>query len=201
MTIATYSDLKTSVANWLHRTDLTALIPDLITLAESRLSADLDARPMEFRTSLTATAGNAWVTLPSDMLEMRRFSVQTDPVRVLAYSTPDQIAADFPVALAGVPAVFAVIGSQVQLAPVPDSNYTLELTYQQRIPALSDSNTANWLLTGFPNAYLYATLCEAAPWLQDDDRIKVWEAKYAQAVRGINNIDWYSGSTMRVRAR
>ena len=201
MALATYTDLKASVASWLHRADLTTLIPDLIALAESRLSADLDARPMESRTSLTATAGSAWVTLPADMLEMRRFTVQTDPVRVLNYSTPDQIAADFPVALAGVPAVFAVIGSQAQLAPVPDSDYTLELTYQQRIPALSDSNTTNWLLTGFPNAYLYASLCEAAPWLQDDARIPVLEAKYAQAVQGINSIDWYSGSTMRVRAR
>jgi len=39
MSIATYSELQTAVADWMHRTDLTAKIPDFITLAESRINA------------------------------------------------------------------------------------------------------------------------------------------------------------------
>jgi hypothetical protein len=37
MALSTYSDLQTAVATWLHRSDLTAIIPDLITLAETHL--------------------------------------------------------------------------------------------------------------------------------------------------------------------
>jgi len=202
VSISTYAQLQAAVANWLHRTDLTAQIQDFIALAEARLSADIDARPMEARTTLTATAGSAWVTLPSDMLEMRRLSVSgAGAVRVLKYATPDQIDSDYPMAVSACPAVFAVIGSQLQLAPVPDSDYALEITYLQRIPALSDSNTTNWLLTGFPNAYLYGALVAAQPYLIDDDRLPMFRELYAEAVGAINKIDWYSGSTMRVRAR
>ena len=35
MALVNYSDLKTSIADWLNRSDLTATIPDFITLAES----------------------------------------------------------------------------------------------------------------------------------------------------------------------
>lgn len=201
MAITDYASLKTSLANWLHRSDLTAMIPDFIALAEAKLSADLDARSMESRTTLVTVAGNAYLTLPNDMLEMRRLVLQTDPAIVLKYATPDQIAADYPMSLTGRPSVFAVIGGQAQLAPTPDSAYTLELTYQQRIPALSESNTTNWLITSFPNAYLYASLCAAQPFIVNDARLPMFQVLYKEAVDGINGIDWYSGSTMRVRAR
>lgn len=201
MAITDYASLQSTVANWLHRSDLTAQIPDFIALAESKLSCDLDARSMDARTTLATVAGNAYLALPSDMLEMRRLVVQTDPAIVLKYATPDQISADYPLSLTGRPSVFAVIGGQAQLAPVPDSAYSIELTYQQRIPALSNSNTTNWLLTGFPNAYLYGALCAAQPYIVNDSRLPIFQALYQEAVQGINGIDWYSGSTMRVRAR
>jgi hypothetical protein len=35
MSLSTYSDLQTQVANWLARSDLTAYIPDMITLFEA----------------------------------------------------------------------------------------------------------------------------------------------------------------------
>lgn len=201
MAITDYASLQASVANWLHRADLTTQIPDFIALAEAKLSSDLVARPMEVRTNLAATGGNAYVTLPTDMLEMVRLTLQTDPLVTLKYASADELTADFPTSTTGRPAVFAVIGGQVQLAPIPDSNYTLELTYQQRIPALSSSNTTNWLITSFPNAYLYGALCAAQPFIVNDARLTTFQALYREAVDGINSIDWYSGSTMRVRAR
>lgn len=200
MSLTNYTELMAGVASWLHRADLAEQIPDFIALAEARLNTDLDARAMETRVTLTATAGDAWLTLPTDVLELRRFTVVTDPVRMLQYATPDQIAADFPASLSGCPVQYAVIGGLAQLAPVPDAAYPLELTYWQRLPPIAES-TSNWLLAASPGCYLYGALCEAAPWLGDDERIKVWEGKYQQAVEGVNRIDWYSGSTMRVRAR
>ena len=201
MAITDYSTLKSALSTWLHRSDLTAQIPDFIALAEARLSADLDARPMEAQATLTATAGSSTVALPSDMLEMRRLMVNGNPSETLTYATPDAIAEDYPVALSSRPAVFAVIGQNLQLAPVPDADYTLELTYRKRIPALSDTAPTNWLLTNWPNAYLYGALCAAQPYLVNDQRLATFESLYQQAVAGINGIDWYSGTTMRVRVR
>ena len=201
MAITDYTTLQASIASWLHRADLTAQIPDFICLAESKLSSDLDARPMETRAALTTVLGNAYVTLPTDMLEMRRLLLQTDPAIPLQYETPDQLSVMYGASTTGRPSVFTVIGGELQLAPIPDAVYALELTYQRRIPALSDSNTSNWLLTSFPNAYLYGAFCAAQPYLVNDARLAMFQALYKEAVNGINSVDWYSGSTMRVRAR
>lgn len=201
MAITDYASLQAAVSNWLHRSDLTAQIPDFIALAEARLSADLVARPMEISTTLTVTAGNAYVTLPSDMLEMTRLVLQSNPRLALKYASADELIADYPTDTPGQPVIFAVIGNQAQLAPVPDSGYTLELIYQQRIPALSNSSTTNWLITNWPNAYLYGALVAAQPFIVNDTRLPMFQQLYQQAVEGINGIDWYSGSTMTVRAR
>lgn len=207
MSITTYAELQTAVASWLHRSDLTTLIPDFITLAETRMNSDLDARSMEVRTTLTcvpgATLAARLVALPTDLLEVRRvLLVDTDPATVLEYKSPDQIVADRPFLLAAArPNSFTVIGSNLELSPPPDGAYPLELIYRQRIPALTASNTTNWALTQSPNVYLFGALLSSVIFTQDESRLPVWNAQYDKAVEDINSIDWYSGSTMRVRAR
>jgi hypothetical protein len=200
MAITTYTELQTSVENWLHRGDLTALIPDFITLAEVKLSADLEARAMETRATLTTVANNAYLALPTDLLEVRRLIINGSTVKPLEFASPDQLSRDHANGVSGKPSVFTVIGSNLQFGPTPDAAYTLELTYRQKIPALSDSSTTNWLLTAYPNAYLYGALCAAQPYLMNDARLGTFQALYQEAVAGINRIDWYTGSTMRVRA-
>lgn len=201
MSITNYAELQVSVASWLNRSDLTANIPDFITLAEAQLSTDLKTRAMETKVTLSTVIGSNSVALPTDMLEMRRLQVAGTYNQPLSYRSPDELSTDFADNSSGQPIVFTVIGANAELAPIPDAVYSLELTYQQRIPALSDSNTTNWLLSNWPNAYLYASLLAAAPFIMNDERLPVWTQLYSQAITGINGVDWYSGSTMKVRAR
>lgn len=202
MSLATYSDLQTAVANWLHRDDLTSNIPDFIALAEARMNGHIESRSMESRTNLTCTAGNAFVSLPTDMLEMKRLTVSSvDPVQVLKYATPDEISKDYPYSTTGEPVVFTVIGPQIQLAPIPDTAYTLEITYLQKIPALSNSNTTNWVLTNYPDVYLYGALVQSVGYTQDFGNLQTFQTLYRDAVDNLNAIDWYSGSSMAVRVK
>lgn len=201
MALTTYSELQTSIANHLHRDDLTALIPDFIRLAEDNLTADIVSRSMDVKTNLATVAGTQTVTLPTDMVEMRRLMIVSSYNTVLKYVSPDQLSADYVNNITGVPQVFTIVGQSIELAPIPDSAYTLEITYKQRIPALSDSNTTNWLLTNWPSAYLYGSLIAAVPYIIDDNRLPVFRSLYQEAIASINSVDWFSGSTMRVKAR
>lgn len=201
MSITSYAELQASVASWLNRGDLSANIPDFVTLAEAQLNRDLKTRAMETKTTLPTVAGVNTVALPTDMLEMRRLQVVGTYNQPLSYRSPDEISIDFAANTSAQPVVFTVIGGNIELAPIPDGVYSLELTYQQRIPALSDTNTTNWLLTNWPDAYLYASLLAATPFIMNDARLSTWAQLYSQAITGINGIDWYSGSTMKVRVR
>lgn len=201
MSITNYSELQAAMASWLNRGDLSANIIDFITLAEAQLSTDLKTRLMEAKVTLSTVAGTKTVALPTDMLEMRRLQVVGTYNQPLSYRSPDELSIDYASNMSAQPIVFTVVGGNIELAPIPDAVYSLELTYQQRIPALSVSNTTNWLLTNWPNAYLYASLMASAPFIMSDARLATWAQLYQQAVDGINSVDWYSGSTMKVRSR
>lgn len=200
MAIADYATLQTKIASWMHRADLTAMIPDFIALAEQRMNADLVARDMETTATLNMVAGVATLATPPDVIETRRLVVNTDPKRTLDYIAPERLTIQYPSSTSGTPEVYTVIGGNFQFAPIPDSSYTAEYIYRQRIPALSASNTTNWILSKWPYIYLYGALCAAAPYMKDDKRIIMLEHQYQSMVDDVNSVDWYSGATMMVRA-
>ena len=47
MAITTYAELKTAVANFLARSDLTDRIPEFISMAEARMGRELETRSQE----------------------------------------------------------------------------------------------------------------------------------------------------------
>lgn len=202
MAIQTYADLKASIASWLNRSDLSGVIPDLISIAEANLNRDLDnIRSMETKVTLSTVAGVSSVALPTDMLEMKRLQLVSNPNQVLVYMSADELSATYVDGQQDRPVNFAAIGGNLELGPIPDNVYSLELTYFQKLPALSDANQTNWLITAWPDAYLWGALCAAQPFLGNDARIGTFQAMYANAVKGINGVDWFSGSTMRVKTR
>ena len=72
----------------------------------------------------------------------------------------------------------------------------MRLCYQ-KIPALAD-NATNWLLDAHPDAYLYGSLMQSAPYLQADERIGIWAGKYNQIKEQITASDEkakFSGET------
>jgi hypothetical protein len=78
------------------------------------------------------------------------------------------------------------------------------LTYYAKIPALTVSNTSNLLLVEAPDLYLYGSLLQEAPYLQDDQRITVWGALYDRAMSDLKVSDERSRmatSALRMRAR
>ncbi len=203
MAIATYSDLQSSVAAWLKRSDLTAIIPDFITLAEARIARDLRLRKQVASTTLSTVAGTQGVTLPSDFLEAENLTLSsTSPPGALSVVTPEILDRKFPAAyVTGQPVVYTVVGDQLLFGPTPDAVYPISLAYYQRWAALSVSST-NWLLSNHPNVYLFAALAEASGYLFNDERIPMWEAKYQADVRSLQQADdaaLRSGSAMRVR--
>jgi len=190
MAISTYSELQSAVTNWLRRgddSDLVTRAPELIALAEAQFNRDLKHRKMEATSDLTLSASVKTVALPTDYIEARALVLQTTPLVVLTYVTPTQLDTNWAAGGSGVPSEYSIIGSNIKVGITPDSGYTLEITYYQKIAALSDSNTTNWLLTSHPDMYLYGALLQAAPYMSDDERVPVWGAFYDRAKEGIEN--------------
>ena len=71
-----------------------------------------------------------------------------------------------------------LVGATLELAPVPDAAYALKLYYYQKALPLSAERTTNWLLTNFPNLYLFGSLVAAEAYLGTDPRLKLWGELY-----------------------
>ena len=196
MAITTYSELKTAISNWLDRTDLDDRIPEFIALAETRHRRDFKIRRMETRVTANTIANTEYYTLPDDFVAMRNIQLNTDPKTALEYLTPEQMDRVRAGSNTGKPKAYSIIGNTFQLRPIPDGVYQIEMLYFKYFTALSDSNTTNDMLTFHPDAYLYGSLVEAEPYLQNDKRIQVWAGFYDRAKQDIissNERDRHSG--------
>jgi hypothetical protein len=189
MALNTYSALKTSIANYLGRSDLTSQIPDFIFLAETRMARELRIRQMLKTVTAATTAADPTVGLPSDFLEIRDLFLDGNPRTKLQYVSPSAFSADINTSFAGSPVIYTMRGLEFEFAPVPDRNYTLQMLYYARPDFLSDTNPSNTFLSVAPDALLYGSLAEAEPYLMNDNRIQTWAALYLNAIDKITVSD------------
>ncbi|MEL0099797.1 MAG: hypothetical protein VW907_09600, partial [Opitutae bacterium] len=170
MALTNYSELQTAIGDWLNRADLDQKIPDFISLAESTLNDVLRSADMVASTTAAITSGRA--TLPSDALEIVYAQVADTEDEPLEQIAPQQLTMLRRTRTrdAGNPRFYAIVGRQLVVTPTPSGSLSLDLDYYQRIPALTSSNTSNWLLTDAPHVYLYTSLLHATPFLMDDAR-------------------------------
>lgn len=185
MAITTYSELQSAIADWLNRTDLTAAIKDFITIAESEFQRSIRHRKMITRAD--ATIDSEYSATPSDWYQSVSLILKTDPVHPLEYVTNESMnTLKSSSSATGKPNYYTHVGTEIQTHPAPDgTGYTGELVYYAKIPALSDSNTSNWLLDLAPDIYLYGSLIQSAPYLRDDERIAVWTSYYQKAAEDL----------------
>ena len=205
-TITNYSNLQTTIADFLNRDDLTSVIPTFIQLAEAQINRDLRHWKMEVRASGQQSAGDEWMQIPADWLETIRFNISTGGTRPLDLisraSMQDKRAGNED--MSGTPRYYTHADSQFELYPTPNEDTNTELLYFAKIPSLSDSNTTNWLLEDAPDVYLYGALLHSAPYLAEDERVGVWAQMYGASIQRLNDSSddarmSGSGLTLKIR--
>jgi hypothetical protein len=186
MAITTYAELKAAAANWLVRSDLTERIPEFVTLAEARLNRVLRARLAETELDLTTTLGSRRVTLPAGFTEpLRVWIVKADGRTELPFLEASLIGAS---SLRGEPGVWTIDGASLAFERPCDQAYGLTLRMLKAF-ALSDAAPTNALLADAPDVYLFAILCEAAPFLRDAELAGAYEARLERAIGELNAKD------------
>src|SRR5690242_12397897 len=95
MSITDYSSLQTAVGSWLARDDLSATIPDFITLFEAEANRKLRVRQMMVTNVTTPSSGQ--FPLPDDYLQWVRVTyVGSSDKRNLEYVHPSYLQSQFP---------------------------------------------------------------------------------------------------------
>jgi hypothetical protein len=189
MAFTTYTDLKSTIADYLARDDLDTKIPDFVRLAEERLKRDLRIRQMLKVATATTTADDSTISLPADFLAMKDLHLDTNPVRVLQFQNTSNFFRNARTTDKGVPTMYTLLGSEFQFAPYPDTAYTLRMVYYYKPDVLSDSNPSNLFLATCPDLLLYGALAEAEPYLMNDERLATWASLYDRGLASLRASD------------
>tara|TARA_Y100000114_G_scaffold143115_1_gene150338 strand:- start:2237 stop:2866 length:630 start_codon:yes stop_codon:yes gene_type:complete len=188
MALDTFDNLKTAIASYLNRSDLTANLADFIRLTEARLNRELRVREMvNTDTSITTVSGTQSYTLPTGYLEATTVIFQSDPYCTLRFISNTDFYNKYNDSQSkGKPQFFTIVGTNILLGRAPDSATTLQINFYKTLSALSDSNSTNTILTNYPELYLYGSLAEAAPFIMQDERINTWGNLYKEALKNAN---------------
>lgn len=200
-TITNYATLQSAIADYLNRADLTAQIQTFIQFAEADLNTRLRSR--EMIVNATATSDGQFVALPPDWLEAINMMIVggQSPLR---YVTPDEADTIVKAQTYTSTRFYSMTTGVIELVPPAVDDITIDMVYYGKIPALSDANTTNWLLTKAPDVYLYGALTHAAPFLMDDQRMGVFSQIYLARVQSLQDESQkalHSGSPLISRPR
>lgn len=194
-----YTELKTAIADWAHRSDITDSTLDLfIDLAEAEFNNRL--RTVEQETVADLVCTSRYTALPADLAEIRAVEHNGTRLRNLEYATPDYMARWRQYEPSGDPKAYSVRGTDLELIPTPDS-VTVTLTYWAKVPALSGANTTNWLIDAHPNMYLLECMRHLSIYIKDDAgaaRYATQMQGYFDALRRADNAKRFGGP-LRVR--
>ncbi len=184
MSITTYAELKTSIADFLDRDDLTSKTGTFISLAEAEISRDLRHWRQEKR--VNTSVDEQYENLPTDWLRIN--SVQhTGGGLISSVSASELQRLRSATTTTGKPRYMRINSNQIELYPVPDQAYSVEVTYLAQTPALTAAAPSNWLLDYAPDLLLYGALKPSAPYLGEDSRLAVWGSLYASGIEALNS--------------
>lgn len=198
MIINSYAELKTAVASYLQRGDLTAMIPQFIALAESDIQADIaDLPELLVHATATTAAGNPLVdTL--NMYALRDAWVSGERVHIAMPGMMTTTSTS-----TGCPQAIAIEGaSAIRLYPTPDAAYSIDILY---IPVISPTlaggepldAATNWILQRHPGAYLYGACLHASAYIEDAAKLSAWKSGYDAAVARMRGANRQGNTTTR----
>lgn len=184
-----FGQLKTKVADWLNRSDLTSAIPDFVNMAKTRLEREWNYRGMEAWASVaisnTGSNDDAYITMPTRYKETKFMKILYSSQYYPVNRTSEDEVLKVSLSTRSRPENFASIYSTEEflLSPSPDTTYTVEATHYVYSADFSADADTNWWTEDAWDCLLYGALLEAAPYLVDKERIGVWGAAYTDKVK------------------
>ena len=199
--VLTYDNLTSLVLQYLERSDAAVVdfIPTAITMAEFEIAQDIKTLgQMEVVTS-TMNAGNPVIAKPARWRKTVSMTLSTEGAKQPIYLRKLEYLSNYwpDVTATGTPLFYADYDyDHWFVAPTPSGAYAFEALCYTRLQPLASDNQTNWLTQNAPNAMLFGTLKQTAPFLKDDARLAIWNQLFVEAMKALKAED-----TLRVGDR
>ena len=192
MALNNYANLKTSIANWLGRTDLVNDIPDFITLAENDFNAKfVSAGYNKMINFLDFDADAETEALPTGFLGANAVYINASPKVSLQYVTPNQAFDMYGSSVTGQPVAYTILNDKIHFYPIPSGTYSVRMYYYKKFDALSGDTDTNDILNNHSDCYLFGALYFANTFIRgiDPNIVKEWLNFYNNAIERVVSLN------------
>jgi len=176
-----FGEIKTYLQSYLAgRTDLDAMLPLFVQTGQAKLEETLataDFVELQALYSASVSKGDTTFALPPRFLhEAFLWLEYSDGSKLKLVKAPkDAMALEWTPTSPGVPSGYVIFGGLGYFIPELDENVVLMMQFFQRQPTLSvDSDSNIFTAPPYNHLLIYSALLETEPFLQNDERIKVW---------------------------
>jgi hypothetical protein len=174
--------------------DVTKNIDNFILMAEARMNRLLKTGKQSARVYTPTVADQEFYSLPPDFLGARDIQLNTQedessPFEMLTpvlfnqvRNSPNESGKNF----------YSIIGQQIQIYPIQDAGLTLEITYYQKVPNLSDTTPSaetNWMAEENPDVYLAGITGEIELFAKNYDVAAAWFDRMSTGINEISTSD------------
>lgn len=192
--ITDLTSLKAAITNYLASDAYDSYREDFIGLAEQNLNEELRVREMVTNGTVTPSAVNTYVSLPTGFLEIISFNDDLgEPLREVTH----EVLADMAYASSSARPEYYAIGSRIdfeRLAPAGVAAF--DMVYYQALDLITDDTNA--VLTRYPGLYLYGALVHAEPFIGNVENMALWKVLYNNMKNGANNTNRNNKRSLRV---
>ena len=152
------------------------------------------------RAQTTTTSGTAFYDLPSDLIELRDISYDSNSQSFsLAYLSPESVNREYGSIVSGQPKAYTNLGKNIKLTPTPDAAYSININYFAQLRSLSNSVATNDVLTEYPSLYLFGACLEGAIYLNDTEQTNRFGSVFEKTLDDVKRAEEaarYSGTVM-----
>jgi hypothetical protein len=192
--VLTYDSLTSTVLQYLERSDpaVVAFIPTAITLAEFEIAQEIKTLGQLEVVDSTMGIGNPVIAKPARWRKTVSMTVTTPTGKQPVYLRKLEYLNNYwpDVTATGTPLFYADYDyDHWFIAPTPSAAFAFEALCYTRLQPLDSSNQTNWLTQNAPNAMIFGTLKQTAPFLKDDARLAVWSGLFAAAMAALKTED------------
>ena len=199
--VMTYDSLTSTVLQYLERRDAAVVeaIPTFITLCEFEIAQYIKTLGQMEVVDANMNIGNPVIAKPARWRKTVSMTLSNEgdkqPILLRKLEYLNTYAQD--VTATGTPLYYADYDYEHWIvAPTPDKAYSFEALCYTRLQPLSSAYQTNWLTQNAPNAMLFGTLKQTAPFLKNDARLALWKQMFDEALAALKTED-----TLRVADR
>ena len=197
MALTNFATLKTAIASEFSRsaTGFPNAVPDYVLRAEAVLNRRLRTHQMRATATVTISSSASTASLPTGFLSDIGLHYTSDLSQLTPATDADLVywgATD-----SGQPRLYRVGATVYEFERPADQSYATKAVYYKANNLTSDAT--NWLMTNYPDAYLYASCFEAAAARQAKDRMAIYKPLRDEIVEEINRLNSKTQGRVRMR--